>query len=52
MDSANAFDMLILPIFQCTAGIFATFPILHGLQVGLSQWFGHPVRRESGRNSR
>ena len=37
MESANAFDMLILPMLQWFAGIFATFPILHGVRVGLGR---------------
>ena len=28
MATANFFDLLILPIFECTAGIFATFAII------------------------
>lgn len=52
MDPANAFDVLILPILQCTAGIFATFPILHGMQVGLDQLFGTSRRSLSARDPR
>jgi hypothetical protein len=35
MGTANAFDMLILPMFQCTAGIFATFALIRLFQVTL-----------------
>ena len=46
METANAFDMLILPMLQCTAGMFVTFPILHGIRVGLGRMFGGSGRRD------
>ena len=47
METANAFDMLILPILQWFAGIFATLPILHGIRVGIGRLFGRPARAEA-----
>jgi hypothetical protein len=52
MDTGNAFDMLILPIIQCMAGIFATFPILHGMQVGIDHLRGGAGRVPLGRDHR
>jgi hypothetical protein len=49
METANAFDMLVLPVLQWFAGIFVTFPLLHGIRVGLGRLFEKP---ESGHVSR
>jgi hypothetical protein len=52
METANAFDMLVLPMLQCFAGAFVTFPILHGIRVGLSRMFGESTDHETGSASR
>jgi hypothetical protein len=49
METANAFDMLVLPVLQWFAGIVATFPILHGIRVGLGRLFSES---KSGEDSR
>ena len=46
MESANALDMLILPLFQCTAGIFAAFGVIHLIQVAFGRLFGPETRDE------
>jgi hypothetical protein len=52
METANAFDMLVLPMLQWFAGVFVTFPILHGIRVGIGQLIAQPDRAESGHVSR
>jgi hypothetical protein len=52
METANAFDVLILPILQCFAWMMATFPILHGLRVGIGNLIRQPRRAEAGHASR
>ena len=47
MESANAFDMLILPILQYFAGIVASFSILQGIGVGLGRLLEGPGRRQT-----
>ena len=37
METSNAFYMLILPVLQCTAGIFAAFAMIHLVRV-VSGW--------------
>lgn len=36
MQNANAFDLLILPILQCSVMSFAILSVLHGFRVGLA----------------
>jgi hypothetical protein len=35
METANAFNLLILPMFQCTAGILAFFAMIRLIQIAL-----------------
>jgi hypothetical protein len=44
--TANAFDLLILPIFQCTAGIFAFFAVIRLLQIVLDDRIESPRSSE------
>jgi hypothetical protein len=46
METANAFDVLILPILQSFAWIFATFPILHGIRVAIGNQLRQQGRAE------
>lgn len=39
METANAFDMLILPMLQWCAGTVATLPVLRGIWVGIGKLF-------------
>lgn len=48
METANAFDMLILPMLQWFAGAIATFPILHGIRVAVGSLFAAPGRAQAG----
>jgi hypothetical protein len=47
METSNAFDVLIVPILQGFAGIFATFPILHGIRVAVGNHFRRQGRPEA-----
>jgi hypothetical protein len=46
METANAFDMLILPMLQWCAGTVATLPVLHGIRVVIGKLFGDSDRAE------
>jgi hypothetical protein len=46
METANAFNMLILPVFQCTAGIFAFFAVIRLFQIVLEDRIKTPRSSE------
>jgi hypothetical protein len=52
METANAFDILILPILQSLAWVFATFPILHGIRVAVGRQLAQHGRPEGAKAPR
>jgi len=52
METANAFDMLILPILQTFAATFVAFPLLHGIRLTLGWCFDSPEAQSLAGRSR
>ncbi len=52
METANAFDMLILPMLQWFACTIATLPILHGIRVAIGNLLAPTGRADAGHASR
>jgi hypothetical protein len=47
MQTANAYNMLILPMLQYTLGIIATFSILHWIGAGVGRLVGQTNHRDT-----